>query len=97
MPDTDEYLKQLKTRIDELKADLERATANVKTAAAGARADYEKSVRILKERKDELERAAQALKTGSGKAWEELKEGTESAWKSLAEAWQKAKADWDRT
>ena len=96
MPELDEHAEKLKARLSELKADMERVARELKTAAGGARGDLEKSLRILKDRREELDRALGAVKTGSEKAWEELKGSTEVAWKAVQEAWQKAKADWDR-
>ena len=96
----DEYLKQLKEKVDDLnyrwslernkfEARLQHESAQARKKLEAEREDLRKFRREVKEKIIDLEVAGE-------NAWHDLKEGTEKSWKELRKAFEKATAQFKK-
>jgi hypothetical protein len=88
----DAYVENLKVKIDECNAEIDRLQVGADRAQVTGLAAYQKYVlelktkhRVLKEKMEELHHA------GEG-AWEDVKNGVDTAWKTLGESIETAKS-----
>ncbi len=69
-------LREWKTKIDQLKTQVEKA-------GAGAKLKYEEYIPTLHAKREEAERKLEELKAASEETWENVKAGVEYAWSEL--------------
>lgn len=82
----DAYLQNLKAKMDEWNAEIDKIEAKADQAEAESKIEYEKQLEDLRaKRKDVEEKMAELQQAGDG-AWEDLKAGIEIAWDSLGNA-----------
>jgi predicted nucleic acid-binding Zn-ribbon protein len=82
----DEYVKMMKSKLDEWNAQISQLETMARQKEAQARLDYQQRVDALKEKRQALEsRLEQVRQAGEG-AWEDMKTGAELAAGALGEA-----------
>ena len=79
----DKKLKELETRLDELKLQAHLGKADVKT-------EYAKQYEDLNQQKDKLRQKMDELKGSGGEAWDSLKDGLDGAYKEMKTAVERA-------
>ncbi|MEN9202409.1 MAG: hypothetical protein Q6K80_01765 [Thermostichus sp. DG_1_6_bins_120] len=77
------YQSQMRSRLDEIIAQIEKLEASAKQAEDEAKS---KRLEVLKLKRAAFEERLQSLQNSSGEAWEELRSGLESAWGELQSA-----------
>ena len=86
-------IANMKARLDELNADLDRWETKVAQAKAEGRREYVERVEALRLKWQDLRRKlAEAQEAGAG-AWEQLLEGFEDAWRNLKTAFERARSE----
>ena len=90
----DEYLKQMKTRYDDLNyrwsRERDEFEAGLQHTSADARKEFEAKREEYRKFRSELKEKIVDLDVASDNAWEDLKDGAENSWKSLSKAFDKA-------
>ena len=80
------YEHELKARLHELEAEIERFKAKTATAAADAKLMHQSELRKIEEHREKMLAKLNKLIEASDSAWEDLKAGTEAAWEDLKRA-----------
>jgi len=93
------YLKKMKEKFDDLnyKWNIERNKLEAKTqqAKAEVKEKYEKKLKTLQERREQMSQKLDQIDNASEEAWRDIKKGVDSAWQSLNEAIKKARSHFD--
>lgn len=90
MTTRNEYVEQLKNKLDQWNADIAKWEDKARVAKTDLRIDYEMQLETLRSRRDEATAKLKELQASSEAAWQELKAGTDAAWSALREAFDKA-------
>ena len=80
------YQQKAEAKLDEHKAEVDKARAKVKGATADARLDAERELKGLEAKLDEAKQMLAQIKDAGEDAWEDLTEGLENAWDDVAGA-----------
>jgi len=80
------FLQKLETQIQEWDVKLADLKAKAQEATTEVRADYEKQLETLTEKRDIAQVKIQELRLRAGDVWEDLKSGTEKAWDEMQKA-----------
>jgi uncharacterized coiled-coil DUF342 family protein len=92
----DAYVQQLKAKMDEWNAEIDKLQAKTDQAEAEAKIEYHEQIEGLRAKRKEVEdKMAELQQTGEG-AWEDLKQGLENSWEILKSAFAKAKSRFER-
>jgi len=91
MKNRDDYVKNLKSKLDQWNADLDTLEDKARGAAEDAKAAYRGRIDDARKRRDEARQKLTEIESAGEDAWEELKKGTEDAWDRLADGVKKAK------
>lgn len=83
MSTRDEYVAQLKAKLDEWNAEIEEFEAKGKKAQAQARQEYLDRVTKLKQRRDDARGKLDEIRSASEGSWETLKAGAENIWDDM--------------
>ena len=90
MAKRDDYVKNLKSQLDQWNAEVGKWEAQGKAAQAGARAEYEKQLATFRAQRDLALEQLRKVQAASGDAWTELVQGADKAWARMSEAFEKA-------
>ena len=90
MTTRNEYVEQLKNKLDLWNADLAKWEAKAKVAKTDMQIEYEMHLDGLRKHRDEAADKLKELQGSSEGAWQDLKAGAESAWAAMREAFDKA-------
>ena len=96
MTTRNEYIEQLKNKLDQWNADIGKWEEKARVAKTDARIEYEMQLETLRQRRDEATAKLKDLQSSSEAAWQELKAGTDAAWSALREAFDKAAAHFQK-
>jgi uncharacterized coiled-coil DUF342 family protein len=96
MTTRNEYVENLKARLDEWNADLAKWEAKARTAKTDLRIDYEMQLEDLRKRRDEAMERLGELQSSAGEAWKDLSEGADQAWTRMREAFDKARVHFQK-
>ena len=91
----DEYLQQLKTKLDEWNAEIDVLEEKAGRLAAEAKQRYDKQIEEAKARRDELQDKLAELTQAGDAAWDDLKSGIDLAWEALSNAVSSAKSKFE--
>jgi malate synthase len=99
METKESYLKQMKTKFDDLnnKWNIERNKLENKAqhAKAEVKKKFEDQLKILQEKREKMRRKLDQIDNAGEDAWKDIKEGVDKAWQSLNEAIKKARSHFD--
>jgi hypothetical protein len=87
-----EYQQKMETKLKEMNQELKEWKAKTKKMEKKAKVEAEKQLNALSKRKAAVSKRLKALKTKSGKAWEDLKAGTDSAMEDLRKAFDEVRS-----
>lgn len=87
---TKSTLDKMDKRIDQMESDLNRKWKHM---TESAREQKQKSLRVLKKKRNEVSEWYGGLKHGSANAWEEIKTGFSNAYEALGQAVNKAEKE----
>jgi lipid II:glycine glycyltransferase (peptidoglycan interpeptide bridge formation enzyme) len=92
----DEYVKQLKSQLDQWNAEAAKWEAQAKQAQAGMKAEYEKQLQQFHQRRDEALAELRKVQGATADAWSDMMRGTDDAWKKMQEAFGQARSRFDK-
>jgi hypothetical protein len=83
MSQRDAYRRKAEAKLEEKKAEIDKARAQLKGATADARIDAERELGALEQKYEDAKQKIESLKDASEEAWEDLTKGIEDAWDDL--------------
>jgi len=92
----DEYVKSLKSQLDQWNAEAAKWEAQAKQAQAGVQAEYERQLQQYRARRDEALAQLRKVQGASADAWADMMRGTEEAWKKMQEAFTQASSRFNK-
>lgn len=96
MVNRDEYVKKLKSQLDQWNAEVTKWEAQAKQAQAGVQAEYQKQLQQYRSRRDEALAQLHKVQSASADAWSDMMRGTDDAWKKMQEAFNQARSRFDK-
>jgi hypothetical protein len=87
----EEYVKSLKTQLDQWERQTVAWEMAARGATAEARIELEKQIGIMRSRADDLVFRMELLKGASADAWQEIARGADEARKTMQDAFEKAR------
>jgi chromosome segregation ATPase len=81
-----EFQQKLEAQLKEWDAKLDELKAKAQEAKTELRADYEKQLEVLSDKRATAQAKIQELRLRTEDAWEDLKGGTEKAWDEMRSA-----------
>lgn len=91
MQDREDYIAEVKEKLDVLNARIAELEARANEKAGEARREFKARLSTLREANREAERKLEEARLASKEAWYEVRLGAEHAWKSLASAVERAR------
>ncbi|MGR4070043.1 hypothetical protein OCT51_19255 [Halomonas sp. LR3S48] len=82
----DEFIEQMKARLDEWNTEIEALAARARKAGAEAQTRYQDDIERLRRRRDETRRRLEELQYASEAAWDSLRQGLDDAWELMRKA-----------
>src|SRR5262249_43225931 len=92
----DEYVKQLKSQLDQWNAEAAKWEAQAKQAQASAKAEYEKQLQQYRARRDEALAQLKKVQGATADAWSDMARGADEAWKKMQEAFTQASSRFNK-
>ena len=92
----DEYLQQLKAKMKEWRAEINKLAARAEQAEAQAKIEYQKRIDKLEKNQKDLEDKIDAVQQAGESSWEDLKEGIDHSWKIFKLSLSEAKSEFKR-
>jgi uncharacterized coiled-coil DUF342 family protein len=86
MNNKDAYVQKLHAKIDEWNADIDKLRAKADQVEANSKIEYQKQVKALKSKRDEIKTKISELSDSGEEAWEDLKAGVDLARQAMNEA-----------
>jgi len=80
------YIQKLHAKIDEWNADIDKLKAKADQVEADSKIEYQKQIKVLKTKRDEIEKKVFEISRSSENAWEDLKAGVDLAREAMSEA-----------
>lgn len=96
MTSRDEYVRKLKSQIDQWNAQAARWEAQARQAQGRLRQEYAHQLEQLKGRREEMLYQLRLLQNASASAWADMMRGADQAWKSVQEAFDSARSHFDK-
>ncbi len=93
MEDRSAYQGQMEAKLQEWGSKLDELKAKADRAGADSKAELNKKIEALGEKRDAMQQKLAELKSSGDDAWESLKAGAESAWDELSAAFEEAKSN----
>ncbi|MGY4879190.1 hypothetical protein ACLUEY_15065 [Vreelandella aquamarina] len=90
MSQRDEFVEDMKARLDEWNAEIDKLTAKAHQANDDAREKYKEDIERLKQRQAETEQRLEELQHASSEAWDTIREGMEDSWELMQKAFRDA-------
>jgi predicted nuclease with TOPRIM domain len=91
MTDRKYYEENLKAKLDEWQANIDKMRAKARQAEVESRKQMEEEIDKLRTRRDEMVDQLEKLQKSNENAWTEVKTGVEKAWKDMNEAVDRAR------
>ncbi|MDZ7762427.1 MAG: hypothetical protein U5L00_19535 [Desulfovermiculus sp.] len=88
----EEYIQDLKERLDELNNKIDELQLQGKLAEMESKQEYEQHVQKFTAKRDEILDRLQKMRNSSDEAWEDLRKGVDQAWSHLKEAFDQARS-----
>jgi chromosome segregation ATPase len=92
MTDRDEHLDKFKAKLDEWNAEIDKLESNARKAQAGAKAQYDKQLALLREMRDDAQKNFSEMQNATTEAWDVMLQGTEKAWHAWINAFDDARS-----
>ncbi|HSS46214.1 MAG TPA: hypothetical protein VLL03_02220 [Burkholderiales bacterium] len=92
----DEYVKKLKTQLDQWNSEIAKWEEKTRSAQTKMKADYEKQLKAFRSRRDEAMQQLRQVQSASGEAWTEMVRGADEAWARLRDAFTKARSHFEK-
>ena len=89
MKTREEYITQIKTKLDELNAQLESLEREIDGKKLEANTEWNSHVEDLKSKRQQLDRKLQELKAASEDSWQSIKDGADSILKEAKNTYDK--------
>ncbi|MBC7155850.1 MAG: hypothetical protein H5U19_14880 [Rhodobacteraceae bacterium] len=86
MTDHNAYADQMKAKIDEWAAEIDKLQAKSAEVQVGAKAEYDKQIAALKTRQAEAEANWKKMQTASAASWADMRAAFETSYKAFADA-----------
>lgn len=83
MKSRDEFMKELKTRIEEWNNEISQVEQNLKNASEHARIETEEKLNELRRYRDDARARLAEVEQQSEDAWQAARDRTEAAWNKL--------------
>lgn len=96
MSQRDEYVEKMKAQLDHWNAEMAKWEAKAREAQAGARAEYERQLKTLREQREQAAYQLNLLQSAAGSAWVDMTRGVDEAWERMREAFEQAAAHFPR-
>ena len=96
MSQRDEYVEKMKAQLDHWNAEMAKWEAKAREAQAGARAEYERHLKALREQREQAAYQLNLLQSAAGSAWVDMTRGVDEAWERMREAFEQAAAHFPR-
>jgi uncharacterized coiled-coil DUF342 family protein len=96
MTTRNEYVEQLKNKLDEWNHELARWEEKARAKKNDLTIDYEMKMDELRKQRDEATAKLKEVQASSEEAWKELKAGADAAWASMREAFDKARTHFQK-
>ena len=84
------FIDKLTAQLKKWDDDIDKLEAKAQKAKADVRADYNKQIQDLRDKKKAAQGRLQEVKHAGEEAWEDLKSGAEEAYDSIKNAFQSA-------
>jgi hypothetical protein len=92
----EEYVKKLKSQLDQWNAEAAKWEAKSKQAQASMKQEYDKQLGMLNSRRDEALYQLKLLQGASNDAWQDMMRGADQAWKNMHEAFNRARSHFEK-
>ncbi len=96
MTTRNEYVEQLKNKLDEWNVDLAKWEEKARGKKNDLTIDYEMKLEDLRKNREEVTAKLKEVQASSEEAWKDLKAGADSAWAAMREAFDKAKTHFQK-
>lgn len=96
MDERDENKARLRTRLEELNAELDRLEAEMQKSGEETPPGQTDQLRVLKEKTREIREALGNLQESDDDSWEDLRKGAESVWTAFKKNFSKARSEFKR-
>jgi DNA repair exonuclease SbcCD ATPase subunit len=80
------HIKKFSAKLEQAQARLDLLKARAREADADTRLRINKEIDDIKERRADLERRMDELKSAGGDAWDDVKAGLDEGWQALSRA-----------
>lgn len=90
MKEREQYINDLKAKLDDINNKLDVWEAKAGEANAESKAKIHETIANLKEQRSDVSAKLEELKSSSGNAWDEVKVGVEAAYQNLKSAFDNA-------
>lgn len=92
----DQYVEQLKSKLDAWNAELARLEAEGERAQAQMSSTLKEQLEEARKRRDETWEWLGKLQKANESAWDDMVKGTEQAWDAFSDALKKARSRFDQ-
>lgn len=96
MTTRNEYVENLKSRLDAWNADLAKWEAKAKTARTDLQIEYEMQLDALRKHRDVAKEKLGQLQASADGAWKDVVVGADEAWKRMHDAFEKARSHFQK-
>ena len=96
MSTRNEYVEQLKNKLDEWNHDIAKWEEKARAKKNDLTINYEMTLDDLCKKRDDANARLKELQASSEGAWKELKAGADSAWAAMREAFDKARTHFQK-
>lgn len=86
----EEYIAKVEARLQEWSTKIDELKVQAHLGKAEAQEEYERQIKMLREKESRLSRKLNELRDAGGEAWDEIKFGIDSAVDDLKDAFGKA-------
>lgn len=92
----DQYVEQLKSKLDEWNAELAKLEAEGERTQAQMSKALQEQIAEARKRRDEAWEWLNKLQKANESAWDDMVKGTEKAWDAFSDALKKARSRFDQ-
>lgn len=96
MKTRDEYVRELKQRLDRWNTDVDKWEAQLKSAKAGADKRLHADLEKLRDQREKALYNLKLLEGASASAWGDFMKGADAAWDSMAQSIEKARTHFEK-
>jgi hypothetical protein len=96
MTTRDEYVRTLKTQLDQWNGEIGRWEAHAQAATKDARKRYAEELEKLGERREKALYTLRLVEGASASAWADLRSGTDEAWERMSAAVKQARTHFEK-